>query len=70
VSEQKYRVVSRPGQDMLHRYPAFEECNLDDAEVIVAVTENEGWGMVTGGSARACAYCFPLPGEHDVSEPS
>jgi hypothetical protein len=54
---------------MLHRWPSFEECNVDDASDVRPVTEKEGWGMVTGGKAAACAYCFPLPGEHDVSEP-
>lgn len=62
MSEQKFRMVTRPGEDMLHRYPAFEDCNLDDAEKVMPVTEDEGWGMVTGGKAQACANCFPLVG--------
>lgn len=62
MNDQKYRLVTRVGVDTLHRYPSFEECNLDDAETVHPVTENEGWGAVTGGTARACEYCFPLVG--------
>lgn len=58
----KFRLVKREGVDTLHRYPAFEDCNLDNTDADVEVTEDEGWDAVTGGTAQACENCFPLAG--------
>lgn len=60
----KYRMVYRDGVDTFHRWPAFEECNLDDTTEDQDISEDDGWDAVTGGTAQACEYCFPLPGAH------
>jgi hypothetical protein len=63
VGTNEYRIVTREGADTLHRWPATESCNLDDTEADRQITEEDGWLMVTGGTAAACRHCFPLPEE-------
>ena len=63
----KYRLVQRKGTDTLHRWPALEQCNLDDTDQDVAypVTLKEAAGLIEGGTVEACKHCRPL--DPDVS---
>jgi hypothetical protein len=59
--EQRYIVNHNAGVDTLHRYPAFEECNLDDADGLEKVDEITAAAMLVGGHAIACEHCKPDP---------
>jgi hypothetical protein len=58
----EFQMVTRAGVDTLHRWPATEQCNLDDTENDVRIGLDAGWDAVIGGKAKACEHCFPLAG--------
>jgi hypothetical protein len=62
----KFRLVQRDGVDTLHRNPSFEECQVDDADKVVALTlsmeEANRIADEATGSAHACLHCRPLDG--------
>ena len=44
----------------LHRYPAYEECNVDDARVVRRnLTQLDVDALVEDGPVEHCARCFP-----------
>lgn len=61
----KFRLVPAEGEDVLHRWPSLEECNLDDSrrDYDLPVTLNEAAGLVESGTVRACKHCRPLDPE-------
>lgn len=46
------------GQDTVHRYPAFEECNLDDADDRKRVDARTAAALIAKGEAQACEHCL------------
>lgn len=62
MSEVEYRMVVREGVSTIHRYPAFEACNLDDTDAEIAVDESTGSHLVDKGEARFCEHCFTAEG--------
>jgi len=62
----KFRLVQRGGVDTLHRNPSTEECQVDDATKVVALTlsleEARRIADPNTGSAHACLHCRPLDG--------
>lgn len=53
------------GQDVLHRNPAMEQCNLDDAKARSHVDPKTAAALVSSGQAKTCEHCMPLvDGEH------
>jgi hypothetical protein len=54
-----FRLVERDGEDVLHRWPAYEECNLDDSAVDYRVSEEAADYLVAHGTVRRCKHCFP-----------
>jgi hypothetical protein len=59
--EPRFVVNRNAGVDTLHRFPAFEECNLDDAEGLEKIDEITAGAMLTLGHAVACEHCKPEP---------
>lgn len=59
MPEPEYRLVVREGVSTLHRWPAFEECNLDDTEAEVSVDVSTGAHLIDIGDARWCEHCRP-----------
>jgi len=54
-----YKLNRNPaGEDVLHRHPSFEECNLDDAEALVELGQDTGDKLIANGTVRKCAHCF------------
>jgi len=64
-----YRLVRRDGVDTLHRWPALEQCNLDDTDrdEALKVSSEDAAKLIVGGSADPCGHCQPL--EPDVRQP-
>lgn len=58
----KFRLVQRDGEDVLHRWPSLEQCNLDDSrhDYDLPVTLKEAAGLIEGGTVVACKHCKPL----------
>jgi hypothetical protein len=48
------------GKHVLHRFPAYEQCNLDDTDKLVYLDQGEVNEMAGTGKARRCEICFPL----------
>jgi hypothetical protein len=59
MSATEYRLVVRDGISTIHKWPAFEECNLDDTEADIAVDESTGAHLIDKGEAVYCEHCFP-----------
>lgn len=57
-----FRLVQREGEDTLHRWPATEQCNLDDTErdTALEISEEQAFELITGKTVHACKHCFPL----------
>ena len=57
-----YRLVQRAGTDTLHRWPSFEQCNLDssDRDHSLDITLQEAAKLIEGGTVDACKHCRPL----------
>ena len=53
-------VIHDSGPHTLHRFPAFETCNLDDTDKLVYLDDRELNEMADTGKARRCEHCFPL----------
>lgn len=65
----KYRLIQRDGIDTLHRSPAYEACNTDDASdpKTLEISEEEALLLVQGGAVDACHHCEPLfAGQHEL----
>lgn len=58
----EYRLVERDGEDVLHRWPAHEECNLDDSASDYRVSAETADYLVAHGTVRRCKHCFPSDG--------
>jgi len=55
-----YKLNRNPdGEDVLHRHPSFEECNLDDAEALVELGQDTGDKMIADNTVHLCQHCFP-----------
>lgn len=65
-----FRLVQRDGIDTLHRSPAHESCNTDDASdpTTLEISEEEAILLLQGGTVDACHHCEPLfaPGQHEL----
>lgn len=56
--ETRYVLNHRDGTDVIHRWPSFEQCNVDQVkgkETIDALTADS---LLQRGVARACEHCF------------
>jgi hypothetical protein len=64
-----FRLVQRDGEDTLHRWPALEQCNLDDTERDTAldIGPEEAAKLIEGGTVHACKHCRPLDAD-DASD--
>lgn len=58
----RFRLVPQDGEDVLHRSPATEKCNLDDSrrDYDLTITRQQAAELVEGGTVRACKHCRPL----------
>ena len=57
-------LVTRDGQDTIHRSPSFEACNADDAVERSHIDPKTAASMVASGHAKTCAHCLPLNEAH------
>jgi hypothetical protein len=60
MSEAGYRLTVREGVSTVHRWPAFEECNLDDTEADISVDTSTAAHLIDKGEARPCEHCRPM----------
>ena len=45
-------------ENVLHRFPAFEQCNLDDAAKLEHIDAETADALINMGEARRCEHCF------------
>lgn len=59
MADDRYVINVNRGVDTLHRYPAFESCNQDDAKGREYVDSETADALLSLGSAVPCKHCFP-----------
>lgn len=52
-------------QHVVHRHPAFEECNVDDADKKVYVDRIEADELTKSGAAVLCEHCLGAGLDYD-----
>ncbi len=50
-------VLHEHRQHIVHRYPAYEDCNLDDSVKRVYLDSTEVSDLIGSGKARYCEHC-------------
>jgi hypothetical protein len=63
----EYIVVTREGEDTVHRHPSNEQCNVDDASHYTEVDEETAQAMLSSGMAARCEHCRPLYGPQTLN---
>lgn len=56
--KERFILNRNEGQDVVHRLPGFEECNLDDAKDRQDVDAKTAAALIASGHARACEHCI------------
>lgn len=59
MNEERKYIAVKGGH--IHRYPAFEECNVDDAGERVPLSEEDALHAMAERPESACGHCFPAP---------
>ena len=49
-------ILKEHGEHVIHKFPAHEECNIDDADQRVYLDSLEVTQMVEAGKARYCEH--------------
>lgn len=54
-----HKDLSTEADDVLHRDPATEQCNLDDTQNDKAVDDLTAVSLTARGMVGLCGHCFP-----------
>jgi len=53
------KVIGLRADDVLHRDPAFERCNLDDTQHDEQIDDETAAALASLNNAHLCGHCFP-----------
>jgi len=53
------KLLSSEADDVLHRDPAFERCNLDDSQHDEQIDDETAAALASMSNAKLCRHCFP-----------
>jgi hypothetical protein len=59
VMPMRYVLNRNAGVDTLHREHPWEQCNVDDAEGVRTIEEDEALRLRASGDAVPCQHCKP-----------
>lgn len=56
--KERFVVNRNEGQDVVHRSPTIEACNVDDAKDRQNVDAKTAAALIASGEARPCEHCI------------